>query len=116
MIDFIIQNSGKILVAVTVASGIIGWLCREWRREPDNKIILDAFSGSTIYSTFYVVAILWFLDEKGIGPALAKQSDLLSITFGAVLVYFIKEYIDDVIRGVHSQVPSGQIDDTVRGA
>jgi hypothetical protein len=99
MLEYIVANSDRIVAIVALVSGLAGWYCRSRRSEKKNMIILDAFSGSTIYSMFYLLIVLWFLDQQKASEALIKQSEMLIITFSAGLIYFIRDYVDTVIKG-----------------
>jgi hypothetical protein len=114
MLDFVISNSHKLIAVVAVLSGAVGWLCRAHRKEIQDRIILDVFSGSTIYTTLYILLILCFLDETRVGAAVVQQSDMLIVTFGGAFLYFVRDYIDTVIIGVHANVAPRDHDDPGR--
>ena len=107
MVEFLVANSHRIVAVVAILSGILGWVCRVRRNDHSNQMIFDAFSGSTIYSTLYLLVILWFLDRPHAGDALVHQSEMLTLTFGASLLYFSKDFYDKVIKGEGSASGSG---------
>jgi hypothetical protein len=69
MLDFVILHSHILLGAVTVVSGIVGWIFRELRH--------------------------------------------LIITFAAAFLYFVRDFIDDVVRGPRESVVRGVHDNRV---
>ncbi|MEP4151975.1 MAG: hypothetical protein ABJL73_11750 [Lentilitoribacter sp.] len=70
---------------------------RKNRETASNFILEDSFTGGTIYTTAFLVAVLWDGDPIIISKALGENINLLALFASGGLLFFTKRFLDGVL-------------------